>query len=74
MGAINIKKAGLALGLTLVVLRIGCIILFSVVSHDQAIAFLRTLLCGVDVGPILMSSGMLAQDICFGLAGRFTFC
>lgn len=71
MGAINIRKMGLALGLTMVVLRIGCIILFSVVSHDQAVSFLRTLLCGVDVSPILLSEGMTVQDIIFSLIQVF---
>ena len=62
-----------ALGLTMVVLRIGCIILFSVVSHDQAVSFLRTLLCGVDVSPILLSEGMTVQDIIFSLIQVFVY-
>ena len=70
MGVINVKKMGLALGLTLVVLRGGCIILFSVASHEQAVSFLRTLLCGVDVSPIL-TMGMSAQDIVYGLIQIF---
>ena len=71
MGAINIKKTGLALGLTMVILRIGCIVLFSVVNRAQAIYFLRTLLCGVDAGPILVSAGMSMQDIIYGLIQIF---
>lgn len=70
MGAINIKKTGLALGLTMVVLRIGCIILFSVVSREQAVSFLKTLLCGVDVSSVLVTS-MSIQDIAYGLIQIF---
>ena len=70
MGAINIKRMGLASGLTLVVLRVGCIILFSVVSREQAIAFLKTLLCGVDVSPLL-ATGMSAHDVIYGLIQIF---
>ena len=53
MGAINVKKMGLSLGLTLVVLRVGCVIVFSLVSREQAISFFNTLLCGIDIGQIL---------------------
>lgn len=71
MGAINVKKMGLALGLTLVVLRVGCIIVFSVVSREQAVGFLKTLLCGIDISPLLPSSVMAMQDVIYGLIQIF---
>lgn len=70
MGAINIKKTGLALGLTMVVLRIGCLILFSIVSREQAVAFIKTLLCGVDVSSLIVT-GMSMQDVVYGLIEIF---
>ena len=71
MGAINIKRMGLAVGLTMVVLRIGCIILFSFVGREQAIYFLKTLLCGVDVSSFLPTTTMPGGDIIVGLIGIF---
>ena len=43
MGAINVRKMGLALGLTLVIFRLGCIIVFLALSREQAASFFNAL-------------------------------
>ena len=70
MDAINVKKFGLAVGLTLSILRLGCSILFSITTRDQAIQFTNTLLHGVDVTPILRSE-MSVQGMIYGLVQIF---
>lgn len=70
MGAIDVKKMGLAVGLTLVILRLGCIIVFSALSHEQAVSFFNTLVHGIDVAPILKSE-MSVQSMIYGLIQIF---
>ena len=53
MGVINVKKMGLAVGATLVIFRLGCILVFALLSRKQAISYFNTLLHGVDLSPIL---------------------
>ena len=53
MGAINVKKMGFAVGAALVIFRLGCILVFSLLSREQAISYFNTLLHGVDLSPIL---------------------
>ena len=72
MDAINVKKFGLAVGLTLFIFRLGCIIIFSVTSREQAIEFSNILLHGVDVTPILQA-GMSIQKMIYGLIQIFIF-
>ena len=66
MGAMNVKKFGLAVGLTLVILRLGCIIVFSITSREQAITFSNTLLHGIDVSTIIRTQ-MSVQEMIYGL-------
>ena len=70
MDAINVKKFGLAVGLTLFILRLGCIILFAITTREQAIQFTNTLLHGVDVTPVLRTE-MSVQEMIFGLIQIF---
>ncbi|MCB9756990.1 MAG: hypothetical protein H6753_01045 [Candidatus Omnitrophica bacterium] len=70
MGAINVKKMGLACGLTLVVFRLGCIIVFMALSREQAIAFFNTLLHGIDVTAILKTETSVLEVI-YGLVQIF---
>ncbi len=70
MDAINVRKFGLAVGLTMVILRLGCIIVVSTISREQAIAFFNTLLHGIDVSSILRTE-MSAQEMMFGLIQIF---
>ena len=70
MGAINVKKFGLAVGLTLFFLRLGCVIVVAATSREQAVAFFNTLLHGLDVGSILRT-GMSAKEMFYGLIQIF---
>lgn len=70
MGVINVKKFGLAVGLTMFAFRLGCILVFSLTTREQAIAFSNTLLHGVDVTPILRSE-MTVQEMAYGLIQIF---
>ncbi len=70
MGAINIKRFGLAVGLTLVFLRLGCIIVFLMTTREQAVVFFNTLLHGIDVSSILKTE-MSVLEMIFGLIQIF---
>ncbi len=70
MGAINVKKMGLAIGLTFAVLRLGCIIVLALLSREQAIAYFNTLVHGIDISPILKTE-MSVQSMIFGVIQIF---
>lgn len=70
MDAINVKRFGLAVGLTLAVLRLGCIIVFALLSREQAIAYFNILVHGIDVGPILKTE-MSVQLMIYGIIQVF---
>lgn len=70
MAAINVKKMGLAVGLTLVILRVGCIIIFSSLSREQAVSYFNTLVHGIDVGPIIRME-TIGIDTVYGLVQIF---
>ncbi len=53
MNLINIKKFGLAYGLTGVLLYIGCILVMITVGHDGTVKFFNSLLHGLDVSPVI---------------------
>lgn len=70
MGAINVKKFGFAVGLTFAVLRLGCIIVFALLTPEQAIAYFNTLIHGIDVTSILRTE-MSVQSMVYGLIQIF---
>ena len=53
MTHINVKKFGLAFGLTGAILYIGCIILMLTVGHGGTVNFFNSLLHGLDVSTIV---------------------
>ncbi|MBX2943956.1 MAG: hypothetical protein KF860_16600 [Cyclobacteriaceae bacterium] len=53
MNTINIKKFGLACGLTGALLYLGCIVLMVTVGHTGTITFFNSLLHGLDVSSIV---------------------
>ena len=53
MEVINIRKLGLATGLTGVLLYLGCILLMLALGRDGTIQFFNSLLHGLDVAPII---------------------
>jgi hypothetical protein len=53
MNRINIKKFGLAFGLTGALLYTGCILLMATVGHAGTVKFFNSLLHGLDVSTII---------------------
>ena len=50
---INVKKFGLATGLTGALLYLGCAIVMATVGHDGTVKFFNSLLHGLDVSTIV---------------------
>ena len=50
---INIRKFGLALGLTGAIFYLGCMVLMLTVGHDGTVKFFNALLHGLDVSSIV---------------------
>lgn len=50
---INVKKVGLATGLTGALLYLGCAIVMATVGHDGTVKFFNSLLHGLDVSTIV---------------------
>jgi len=53
MKGINVKKFGLAFGLTGILLYLGCIVLMVTVGHTGTITFFNSVLHGLDVTSIV---------------------
>ena len=53
MNHINIKKFGLAFGLTGALLYMGCIVLMATVGHAGTVKFFNSLLPGLDVSTVV---------------------
>jgi hypothetical protein len=50
---LNVKKLGLATGLTGALLYLGCMILMTTVGHDGTVKFFNNLLHGLDVSSVI---------------------
>jgi hypothetical protein len=50
---INAKKFGLAVGLTMALLYLGCAVVMATVGHDGTVKFFNSLLHGLDVSTII---------------------
>ena len=70
MGVINVKKMGLAVGLTAALLHLGCVSVLLFTSRETTIAFFNSLLHGLDVTAILRTE-MSAQEMTYGFAQIF---
>ncbi len=53
---INVKKLGLAFGLTAALLYLGCMLVMATVGHDNTIKFFNNLLHGLDVSSVMRTS------------------
>ncbi len=53
MGAINIKRFGLAFGATSSLLYLGCVFVMAIAGKEKTILFFNSLLHGVDVTSII---------------------
>ncbi|MGD9993685.1 MAG: DUF5676 family membrane protein [Salinivirgaceae bacterium] len=53
MKTINIRRLGLAFGLTGTLLYLGCVILMTTVGRDASVQFFNSLLHGIDTSSII---------------------
>lgn len=67
---INIKKFGLAVGLTAALLYIGCIVVMATVGHDGSVKFFNSLLHGLDISSIVRMNIPLSEAF-IGIAETF---
>lgn len=70
MHDINVKKFGMACGLTGVLLYIGCIVLMITVGHDGTVRFFNNLLHGLDVTSIVRMEVPWSEAM-FGIVETF---
>lgn len=70
MGHINVKRMGLAFGVTGTLLYLGCVLVMATVSKKAAVLFFNSLLHGVDVTPILRSQ-MPLWEVGLGIVETF---
>jgi len=74
---INVKKFGLAVGLTGALLYVGCVLVMATVGHDGSVKFFNSLLHGLDVSAVLRMNvplweaviGIIETSILGGLIG-----
>lgn len=67
---INVKKLGLAFGLTAALLYIGCIILMATVGHNATVNFFNNIFHGVDFSSVIRMDVPL-WEAAFGLVQTF---
>lgn len=58
---INAKKFGLAVGLTMALLYLGCAVVMATVGHDGTVKFFNSLLHGLDVSTIVRMDVSLGE-------------
>ena len=70
MDVINVKKMGLAFGLTFALLHVGCVSVVLFTPREVTIAFFNSLLHGLDVTSILRTE-MSALEMTYGFIQIF---
>jgi hypothetical protein len=70
MNHINIRKFGLAFGITGALLYFGCALVMLILGHDSTVKFFNTLLHGVDVSTIIRMNISPAESL-FGIVQTF---
>lgn len=53
MNQINIRKLGLAFGITGALLHFGCVFVMMILGHDRTVKFFNTLIHGLDFSSII---------------------
>lgn len=71
MHPINIKQFGFAVGITIVIIYIGCIIVISFISTETAVAFFNNLMHSVDVSAIIRKTPMPISEALIGAVEWF---
>lgn len=70
MNHINIRKFGLAFGITGALLYFGCAVVMLTLGHDSMVKFFNTLLHGLDVSSIIRMNISLVEEL-LGLVQTF---
>lgn len=70
MTTINPVRTGFATALTVSLLYLACILVIMIMPKETAVAFYNSVLHGIDISTILMSSMSLPQLV-FGLINMF---
>jgi hypothetical protein len=70
MLTINVKKFGLAAGLTGALLYLGCVIVMATVGHEGTVTFFNSLLHGLNVSSIIRMNVPL-WEACMGIVETF---
>ena len=70
MLTINVKKIGLAAGLTCALLYLGCVIVMATVGHEGTVKFFNSLLHGLNVSSIIRMDVPL-WEACIGVVETF---
>lgn len=70
MDHINIRKFGLAFGITGALLYFGCTVVMLLLGHDSTVKFFNTLLHGIDVSSIIRMDIALVE-VLLGLVQTF---
>lgn len=70
MDHINIRKFGLAFGITGALLYFGCAVVMLLLGHDSTVKFFNTLLHGIDVSSIIRMDIALVE-VLLGLVQTF---
>ncbi|MGE0269408.1 MAG: DUF5676 family membrane protein [Candidatus Omnitrophota bacterium] len=70
MDVINVKKMGLAVGLTASFLHLGCVVVILFTSRDTTITFFNSLLHGLDVTSVLRTD-MSVKEMVYGFIQIF---
>ncbi|WP_018343964.1 DUF5676 family membrane protein [Cytophaga aurantiaca] len=73
MNHINIRKFGLAFGLTGALLYLGCALVMLILGHNSSVKFFNTLLHGIDVSSIIRMN-ISAIEVILGLVQTFILC
>ena len=70
MNKIDVKRFGLAVGSTVALLYLGCVVVLMVAGHETAVRFGNSLLHGLDISGIIRTDIPLLEAL-FGLIETF---
>lgn len=70
MDTINIKRFGLATGLTATLLYVGCILVMATVGHGGTVSFFNSILHGIDTTSIIRTD-VSFWEACMGIIEVF---
>jgi hypothetical protein len=70
MNTLNIWKLGLATGLTMALMYLGCVIVMAALGREGTVLFFNSILHGIDVAPVLRTD-MPFSEMAMGIVEIF---